>query len=51
MGGVNEPASVDELLERARNVSGLTLRELGEKVSVEEPEDWLRGKGIAGQIL
>lgn len=51
MGGVNEPTSVDELLERARNVSGLTLRELGEKVGVEVPEEGVRGKGIAGQIL
>lgn len=49
--GVSEPTSVEELLERARNVSGLTLQELGARVGIEVPEEGVRGKGIAGQIL
>ena len=51
MGAVSEPESVEELLDRARDVSGLTLGELGARVGIEVPEEGLRGKGIAGQIL
>jgi len=51
VGAVAEPQSVDELLQRARNASGLTLRELGATVGIEVPDDGVRGKGIAGQIL
>ena len=46
-----EPQSVDELLERARNVAGMTLAELGESVDIDVPTRGVHGKGVAGQIL
>ena len=38
-------------MERARSVAGLTLAELGARVDVTVPNEGVRGKGIAGQIL
>jgi DNA mismatch repair protein MutH len=46
-----EPRSQAELIERARSLAGLTLRELGAQVDIEVPEEGVRGKGVAGQIL
>lgn len=46
-----EPRSEQELLERARGISGLTLAELAAQVGVEVPNEAARAKGIAGQIL
>lgn len=46
-----EPRSEQELLERAWNVAGLTLGELGARVGIEVPDEGVRGKGVAGQIL
>ena len=51
MARVVEPRTVAELLERARSVSGLTLGELGARVGIEVPDEGVRGKGVAGQIL
>ena len=51
MGIVPEPKSQQELMERARSVAGLTLAELGARVDVTVPNEGVRGKGIAGQIL
>ena len=48
---MSEPTSIDELLTRATRIAGLTLRELGATVEIEVPDDGVRGKGIAGQIL
>lgn len=46
-----EPKTVDELLERARQVAGLTLGELGARTGCDVPDEGVRGKGVAGQIL
>jgi DNA mismatch repair protein MutH len=48
---VAEPRSEQELIERGRAVAGLTLGELGARVGVEVPDEGVRGKGVAGQIL
>jgi DNA mismatch repair protein MutH len=48
---VVEPRTVDELLERARHVAGLTLGELGARAGLDVPDEGVRGKGVAGQIL
>jgi len=50
-GLVGAPESEQELLERARDVAGLTLGELGARVGIEVPSESVRAKGIAGQIL
>jgi len=47
----SEPQSEQELVTRARNLAGFTLGELGEQVGVEVPDEAVRAKGIAGQIL
>jgi DNA mismatch repair protein MutH len=46
-----EPQSEQELLARARDLAGLTLGELGTHVGVEVPDEAVRAKGVAGQIL
>jgi DNA mismatch repair protein MutH len=51
VGAVEEPKTENELLERAWNVAGLTLGELGAEVGLAVPEDGVRGKGVAGQIM
>ncbi len=51
MSAVAEPRSEAELIERARRLAGLTLGELGARVGVEVPQEGVRGKGVAGQIL
>jgi DNA mismatch repair protein MutH len=48
---VSEPQSEQELVTRARNLAGLTLDELGAQVGIEVPDEAVRAKGIAGQIL
>lgn len=50
-GLVGPPESQEELLTRARNLAGLTLGELGARVGLDVPDESLRAKGIAGQIL
>jgi len=47
----SEPESEGELLSRAWDLAGLTLGELGARVDVEVPDESVRGKGVAGQIL
>lgn len=47
----SEPQSEQELLARARDVAGLTLGELGARVEIEVPDEAVRAKGVAGQIL
>jgi DNA mismatch repair protein MutH len=47
----SEPQSGQELLTRARDVAGLTLGELGARVEIEVPDEAVRAKGVAGQIL
>jgi DNA mismatch repair protein MutH len=50
--GLNrEPHSEEELIERAWTIAGLTLGELGAQVGIEVPEEGVRGKGVAGQIV
>lgn len=46
-----EPETEHELLARALDLAGLTLGELGVRVGLDVPEESLRAKGIAGQIL
>jgi DNA mismatch repair protein MutH len=48
---VSEPRTEKELLSRAWEVAGLTLGELGTRVAIAVPDDPVRGKGVAGQIL
>ncbi len=50
-GLIGPPESKEDLLARARNVAGLTLGELGGRVGLVVPDETLRAKGIAGQIL
>ena len=50
-GRVEPPGSVDELLSRAWRVAGLNLAELAAQVGIEVPDEAVRAKGIAGQIL
>ncbi len=50
-GLVEPPDSEKELLARAWEVAGLSLSELGARVDVEVPDEAVRAKGIAGQIL
>ena len=50
-GLVGPPESEAELLSRAWDVAGLTLGELGARVEVDVPDEAVRGKGVAGQIL
>ena len=47
----SEPQSEKELVTRARNLAGLRLGELGAQLGVEVPDEAVRAKGIAGQIL
>lgn len=51
MSAVDEPKSEEELLDRAFEVAGLSLGELGARVGVEVPEEGARGKGVAGRIM
>lgn len=48
---IGEPQSERELLASAWRVAGLTLGELGARVGVDVPDESVRGKGVAGQIL
>jgi len=48
---VEPPGSVDELLSRAWRVAGLNLAELAAQVGIQVPDEAVRAKGIAGQIL
>ena len=50
-GLMSEPASEEELMQRASGVAGLTLGELGAEVGIEVPDEGVRGKGVAGQIV
>jgi DNA mismatch repair protein MutH len=50
-GLIAPPESEEELLSRAWEVAGLTLGELGAHVNIEVPDESVRAKGIAGQIL
>jgi len=45
------PASVDELLERARSLAGRPLGWVAERLSVPVPVDLRRSKGWVGQLL
>lgn len=47
----SEPRSVEELLQRARDLGGYTLGELGAKLGTEVPASATRAKGLAGQVL
>jgi len=38
-------------MDRAWHLAGLTLGELGAEVGIEVPDEGVRGKGVAGQIL
>jgi DNA mismatch repair protein MutH len=51
VGAVAEPETESELLERAWMVAGLTLGELGAEVGLAVPDEGVRGKGVAGQIM
>ena len=46
-----EPRSVQELMERAWRIAGLTLGELGSELGIAVPDEGVKGKGVAGQIV
>ncbi len=50
-GLIAPPESEAALLSRAWDLAGLTLGELGSNVRVDVPDEAVRGKGVAGQIL
>jgi DNA mismatch repair protein MutH len=50
-GLIPPPESEAELLSRVWDLAGLTRGELGARVDVEVPDESVRGKGVAGQIL
>ncbi|WP_088330641.1 DNA mismatch repair endonuclease MutH [Lacimicrobium sp. SS2-24] len=45
------PKSIDILLQRARNLAGLTLGELADMAGVQTPDNLQRHKGWSGQLL
>ena len=45
------PSSIDELLQRAEQLAGLTLGELGHMANIRVPKDFKREKGWSGQLL
>ena len=45
------PKSESELLNRALNISGLSLRELADELDIVVPENLRRDKGWVGQII
>ncbi|MGF1910506.1 DNA mismatch repair endonuclease MutH [Vibrio kasasachensis] len=47
----SEPKSEQELLERAKEIAGLTFQELAEEASIKIPENLRRDKGWVGQLL
>ena len=50
-GLIPPPESEEQLRSRAVEIAGLTLGELGGRVGIEVPDESVRGKGVAGQIL
>ncbi len=48
---IAEPATIDELLERARAMRGLTLGELAASEGAEAPADLRRAKGWVGALI
>jgi len=50
-GLIPPPVSQGQLLSRVWGVAGLTLGELGARVGIDVPDESVRGKGVAGQIL
>ena len=48
---IKPPKSQGELLERANNLTGLTLAQIREQFDADLPQDLKRDKGWAGQIL
>lgn len=48
---VPEPRSIDELLERARSLEGLSVRDVLHRLGVVAPTDPVRTKGSAGETL
>lgn len=45
------PSSIDELLQRAEQLAGLTLGELAHSANIRVPKDFKREKGWSGQLL
>ena len=45
------PSTIDELLERAEALAGLTLGELAQSENIRVPNDFKREKGWSGQLL
>jgi DNA mismatch repair protein MutH len=48
---LNPPETIEELLERARALEGLSVGELARRLGRPCPRDPLRGKGQAGELL
>ncbi|MDA0149738.1 DNA mismatch repair endonuclease MutH [Vibrio sp. LaRot3] len=46
-----EPQSEQELLDRAREIAGITFKELADEAGMETPPDLRRDKGWVGQLL
>ena len=45
------PSTIDELLDRAEALAGLTLGELAQSENIRVPNDFKREKGWSGQLL
>ena len=48
---LNSPASIDELMQRAESMAGLTLGQLANYHEIETPKDLKRHKGWVGQLI
>ena len=48
---VSPPKNEDELLQRARNIAGLTLADLAERFNLAVPTDTRHAKGWIGQLI
>ncbi|KPH63846.1 DNA mismatch repair endonuclease MutH [Pseudoalteromonas porphyrae] len=48
---VIKPHSINELMRRVNNIAGMTLGQLAQQYQFKTPEDLLREKGWAGQLI
>ncbi|WP_438864729.1 DNA mismatch repair endonuclease MutH [Neptunicella sp.] len=48
---INPPHSVDELLQRAQQLAGLSLGDLATMANIQVPDNFRRHKGWSGQLL
>ncbi|KFZ38332.1 DNA mismatch repair protein MutH [Shewanella mangrovi] len=51
MNQVSPPTSVEQLMQRAEGLAGLTLAEIAAQLSIKVPQDLRRDKGWVGQLF